>query len=42
MKMANKNKKADRKQQTTRIICAVMAGLMLFSVVAAAVFSQVW
>ena len=40
--MSNKNKKVDRRQQMTRIVCAALAGLMVFSVVAAAVLSQVW
>lgn len=36
------DRKATRKQKTTRIIALVIAGVMVFSVVAAAVLSQIW
>ncbi len=35
-------KKQDRKQQATRILALVIAGIMVFSVIAAAVLSTVW
>lgn len=32
----------DKRKKTTRIICLVIAGVMIFSVLAAAILSQVW
>lgn len=34
--------KKDRKQQGTRLVALVIAGIMIFSVVGAAIMSQVW
>ncbi len=34
--------KKNRKEQTKRVMALVIAGIMVFSVVAAAVLSQVW
>lgn len=36
------NNKADRKKTMTRVLCLVLAGIMVLSVVLAAVFSQVY
>lgn len=36
------NKKQDVKKNFTRIICLVLAGLMVLSAVVSAVLSQVW
>ena len=36
------NKKADRKQQMVRIVCLAIAGIMIFSAVAAAVMAQIY
>ena len=36
------DRKTTRKQKTTRIIALVIAGVMVFSVVAAAILSQIW
>ncbi len=35
-------RKKDRKQQATRLIALTVAGVMIVSVVAAAILSQVW
>jgi len=35
-------RKQDRKQKMTRVIAIVIAGIMVFSVLAAAILSQVW
>ena len=35
-------KKADRKKRLAQTVALVIAGIMIFSVVAAAVLSQVW
>ena len=35
-------RKQDRKQRGTRIVALVIAGIMIFSVLAAAILSQVW
>ncbi len=32
----------DRKQQRNRVIALIIAGVMIFSVLAAAILSQVW
>ena len=43
--MANAKKKAspaDRKKAMTRLVCIVIAGIMVLSTVIAAVMSQVW
>jgi hypothetical protein len=34
--------KHDRKQQATRVVAFAVAGVMIFSVLAAAILSQVW
>lgn len=34
--------KQERKQRATRIVALVIAGIMVFSVLAAAILSQVW
>lgn len=36
------NQKANRKEQRKRVTALVVAGVMIFSVVAAAVLSQIW
>ncbi len=35
-------KKQDRKQRLTRMMAMIIAGIMVFSVLAAAILSQVW
>ena len=40
--MSKVNKKADRKQQMVRIVCLAIAGIMVFSAVAAAVMAQIY
>ena len=34
--------KQDRKQRATRMVALIIAGIMIFSVLAAAILSQVW
>ena len=36
------SKKNDSRKTMTRIVCIVLAGLMVFSVVGAAVLSSIW
>lgn len=40
--MANAKNKAERKKTLVRIVSLVLAGLMIFSVLAAAILSQVF
>ena len=40
--MAQKKSKADRRKMMTRVVSLVLAGLMIFSVVLAALLSQVF
>ena len=40
--MAQKKKTADRRKTLTRVVCLVLAGLMVLSVVMAAVLTQVF
>ena len=40
--MAQKKGKADRRKTMTRVVSLVLAGLMIFSVVLAALLSQVF
>lgn len=40
--MYKANKKAERKQMITRVVSLVLAGLMIFSAVIAAIMAQVY
>lgn len=40
--MSKVNKKAERKQMITRVVSLVLAGLMIFSAVIAAIMAQVY
>lgn len=40
--MSKASKKAERKQMITRIVSLVLAGLMIFSAVIAAIMAQVY
>lgn len=40
--MSKQNKKADMKQKMVRLVCLAIAGIMVFSAIAAAVMAQVF
>ena len=42
MANAKKEKKQDKRKLMTRVVCIVLAALMVFTVIGAAVLSSIW